>query len=788
MVLASPLWLAITGAVILVILPLVGVLIWQHRNWRRAEGYLEDTQERYSAVAAALDACPDGYFGWFESEETTAPHETQLSVGRCSRRLAVLLDLYRGLDATFEDVLSGFDEPSAKALASAVDMLRRDGRGFTLELSHTATGRRIEARGVRAGSESTTTSVDMIWMSDVTEGIAAVDQLTEENKGLIETNQRLESALDGLTSPVWLRDDDLSLIYCNAAFVNAVDARSSSDVTSRGREIAPRSSVREVRALAAAARASGITRSAPFHMVIDGSRRLMEVTESPVGLNTRDNNKAGSNNQDATEETPSLFGDGSGMMTAGIAYDITRQEELETHLSRETASHAEVLERLGTAIAVFAADQRLSFHNTAFAKLWQLDPFWLRDGPSYGEILESLRDQRRLPEVADFPAFKEKELDRFHSLIEPLEDVMHLPDGGTLRRVIAPHPMGGLLATYEDVTDTLAMERSYNTLIAVQRETIDNLSEAIAVFSSDGQLQLANPAFLALWDLPKTVISEQVSISQIMEMMADLISDQKTLSEFQDLTLGSLALDSDRLSRQARLERRDGITVEVIAAPLPDGGVLFSYDDVSDPARVEHALRNRARTLSANEKLRNAFIVNAMDELQRTLGERPDSQLELMRLIEDISELATLDSEQDTLQLDSFDLAAVVKSVQSVTQEYLKANEYRLDVTISDAVGWIVGDKRRVRQVIYHLITGALAGGPRGSTAIFEINRADETDSKAFVTFEVAGPSLPDREDDLHFAGLALVRHVAELHGGTLEVPPDKGGARRAICTLPVGP
>ena len=43
---------------------------------------------------------------------------------------------------------------------------------------------------------------------------------------------------------------------------------------------------------------------------------------------------------------------------------------------------------------------------------------------------------------------------------------------------ISPHPFGGLTFVYEDVTDKLALERSYNTLIEVQRETLDNLYEA----------------------------------------------------------------------------------------------------------------------------------------------------------------------------------------------------------------------------------------------------------------------------------------------------------------------
>ena len=43
-----------------------------------------------------------------------------------------------------------------------------------------------------------------------------------------------------------------------------------------------------------------------------------------------------------------------------------------------------------------------------------------------------------------------------------------------------------MLLSYEDVTDRLAMERSYNTLIEVQRETLDNLYEGVAVYGADG--------------------------------------------------------------------------------------------------------------------------------------------------------------------------------------------------------------------------------------------------------------------------------------------------------------
>jgi hypothetical protein len=51
--------------------------------------------------------------------------------------------------------------------------------------------------------------------------------------------------------------------------------------------------------------------------------------------------------------------------------------------------------------------------------LWGIEEAWLADEPTLGEILERLRESRRLPEFADFRAFKRERCALFTSLIEP---------------------------------------------------------------------------------------------------------------------------------------------------------------------------------------------------------------------------------------------------------------------------------------------------------------------------------------------------------------------------------
>ena len=781
----------ITGliAVVLLVPPAVIALWRQHRHWRKTEGIAARAEYNRTALQAALETAPEGYFAWFhqptaESDEDAAALPAFHSAGTCSRRLAVLLDLFRGLEASFEEIAEGFDPDSRARLGRAVEDLRAAGTGFQIGLTHTGTGRRIQARGLRATDDLGRTMADVIWMGDVTEGVAAVDTLTQETAALGRERDLLKAALDGIAEPVWLRDDDLSLIYCNAAYVKAVDAKSASDVISRGRELAPRVAVREARALAAAARAATETRRAPFHMVIDGSRRLMEVTESPVAAES-------ARDGESSSDTAPLFSDGSGRLTSGFAYDITRQEELETRLKREAAAHADVLERLTTALAIFGPDTRLVFFNAAFSKLWRLDPNWLLDGPAYGALLDALRAERKLPEVADFPAYKEKEIARFNSLIEPLEDVLHLPDGGTLRRVIAPHPMGGLLTTYEDVTDKLALERSYNTLIAVQRETIDNLQEAVAVFGADGRLRLANPAFAGLWELSLEALREGPAMGAVIEAFREFFDDTTVWARHRAVMLQTLSEGRERAAQQGRVVRSDGSVLEFISVPLPDGGVLFCYNDVSAPERVAQALRGRAEVLSATDKLRTEFITNVAAELDgpvaaisslatRMVTKNGIQSLapaavqdiitaakSLKMLIEDVRDLSGVEAGQQTLRLDSFDIREAVERVASMMREAFRRKGITLTVVCPDTAGWMVGDAVRIKQTLYHVLSGALKNvtGDRIELAVQRTAPAD-------VVFAVRHAVGDNPAQGL---GVYLAQRIIELHGGTLDVTITNG-------------
>ena len=114
----------------------------------------------------------------------------------------------------------------------------------------------------------------------------------------------------------------------------------------------------------------------------------------------------------------------------------------------------------------------------------------------------------------------------FTSLIEPQQELLHLPDDRTLSLSVSPHPFGGLIFVYEDVTDRLALERSYNTLIEVQRETLDNLFEAIAVYRQRRPAQAAESRPIAqIWGLSEADLAGEPHVAEIVEKTRDFYDD-----------------------------------------------------------------------------------------------------------------------------------------------------------------------------------------------------------------------------------------------------------------------
>src|SRR3546814_7460523 len=108
----------------------------------------------------------------------------------------------------------------------------------------------------------------------------------------------------------------------------------------------------------------------------------------------------------------------------------------------------------------------------------------------------------------------------------------------------------------ENVTDRLALERSYNTLIAVQRETLNNLHEAVAVFGGDGRLKLWNPSLARMWRLTERQLAGEPHLAEVVEAIRDFFPGVADWEVFKSYLVLQIAAPEARDRKSTRLNSR----------------------------------------------------------------------------------------------------------------------------------------------------------------------------------------------------------------------------------------
>lgn len=513
------------------------------KNIKRAKA----ARKRASYLQAALECQPDGFFLWLYDDVGF------LSRTLASPRLSVMLNLTGGADATFNAVLERLNRRDAENLTNALQTMRADGAPFDLNASDATGGQSFLVSGFRAVQDGDKPLLDIVWVRDVTQLQAQTAALANEARALNERAEVLRNIFDSFPFPVWVRNENLRLIMCNPSYAAAVHAQNEDDALKESAELVYEKSPKEARILAAAARAAGREHKTREDVIINGRRKRFEVSEIPL------------KKQNGSFRSQTL----------GFARDVTAYQEIDDELQRHIAAHIGVLEHLKTPIAVFDAEMRLTFYNTAFINLFDLDEQWLDASPTYAHFIDVLRDKRKLPENRNFNTYKAQELHYFSTLVSAREDTLHLPNGLTLLRTMTPHPLGGLLIVYEDVTGHLALERSMNLQNDTRRALLDAISEAACIFSRSSRLAFVNKAYEKLWNVQAaTLAKEKTTLSAVLERQREFFDDKTDWKRLKELMFGVVSAHDGTVFE---ITRADGQVLEFSATMLPDGSILTLY-------------------------------------------------------------------------------------------------------------------------------------------------------------------------------------------------------------------
>jgi signal transduction histidine kinase len=690
---------------------------------------------------------------------------------------AVLLPPGRRAEAIL-DFPAWLAEPEVQTLVGALDALKREGHGFDLSL-RARDGRVMRATGWVLGGGMALRIRPAFAQAPVTAPPAPTP-------GEPATLATVRTVLAGLAKPAFLRDTAGKLVYGNPAYHELAATLGKAGTPAQPAELV-------------AAEPKRAPNGKPQSTVVMlGSAGPFDLVEYPVAGGT-------AGYLQPRNESPSVAA--TAARDAGLTYLLP------------------IIDTLPSPIAIFNGRRELVQSNRAYAALWKLDPRWLKPGMDERVILDKLRTDGALPAEPDYRAWRARHLTSYEATRPEVRE-WHLPDGRTVHVTVSPIGAdGGVMYRFEDITQQLVLQSQHRSLLDVQRSTINALSEAVAVFGTNGKLTLSNPRLSALWKVPTNLLEQSPHIDQIAAAVASALPDDGA-AVWADLKRKIIDLTPTRADQGGRIARADGKLIDYAVTRLPDGQRMITFLDVTESAQYERVLREKNDALLTADRLKDAFVQNVSYEFRSpltniigfadllasetagALNDKQKSYTEYIRassetlglLIDSILDLQTVDAGIAELRPEPQDVTALVNRASAgLAATFPKVDGeagLNLVVEVADNLPALVADGTRIVQVLYNLLSSAARySEPGGEIKLTVRSRGEHMsfvveDEGAPITGE-ARSALLDRDgvtggrDRGAGLGLAIVRAFVHLHGGTVQVEQRQPRGTRITIVLP---
>jgi len=707
-------------------------------------------------------------------------------------RLAAWLGLARlpGFLTELDGGTVGLSEADLAALRDAVRRTQKTAAPFRMDVRPRGSKRSLALHGQLADPLVSPGGAALVWWFDFSDSQSELSRLRGETSRALTDFSALVGLIEAAPLPMWFRGPDMGLRLVNRAYVNAVAAPDAAQVVERQIEL-----IETVDGLTAAQIArQALDRDMPIERDVQATigtqRRTMRVSDLPLG-------KEG---------------------VAGYAVDIEDMEEQARALRAFQDAQRSMLDQFSVGVAQFDRDRRMTFCNQPFLRIFALPSSVQIDPLDFDRFLDLARDKERLPEARDFPAWR-AELHNWFLSDGAVEDAWSLNDHTHLRMVAQPMPDGGLVLLAEDRSEQLALSATRDTLLRTRTATFDSLFESLCVFAPDGRMQLWNRSFPEIWGLPDGFLDVHPHVDQLLERISGFLA-----RPVQHKAIGEVVRSAtlDRRQRGGRVQLADGRTLEFAGVPLPDGNGLLTVIDVTDSARSEQALRERAIALEESDALKTRFLANMSYEFRTPLtsiggfaellqggvaGPLSDQAKEYVqailtsveRLSQQIESVLDLtQSEAGLLPMATDEIALLEFTTQVVREreEAVEAKNLSLDLRGDKGAGVVTGDRRQLSRALGNVIDNAITAAPTGGRVLVALVRrkagvkivvSDNGDGMrpAELARALEGFKLDEAGDSKRGLGLPLARQMIEAHGGRLEIQSEKGAGTTVTISLP---
>ena len=691
------------------------------------------------------------------------------------------------------------DDPKAGGLRQAeldslwakVQATQKSAAPFRLALSPNGSKRSLAVVGTLADPQVSPGGAALVWVFDVTDSQAELIRLRAAAARATSDFAALVGLIEAAPVPMWFRGTNMRLSLVNQAYVDAVGAGNASEVVQNQIELVESEDGRSPADIARASLQQQDKVERIVAATIHGERRTLRVSDLPLGQEG----------------------------VAGYAVDIEEQQQVAREFRAFREAQRKMLDQLSVGVAQFDAEERLTFANQPFRRLFALTDEAIEARTPFERFLAEAREGGRTPEVRDFPEWRRERLGWFEASAMH-EEAWPLPGGTHLRIVAQPTPDGGLVFIAEDRTEQLALSAVRDTLLRTRTATLDSLFEALAIFAPDGSVQLWNRSFAGTWGLTPELLDAHPSADELLGAIG------RNLVNPEEAGLIGAAVRSatlDRREKGGQVELSDGRTLRFAGIPLPDGNGLLTVLDITASQNAEQALRERAEALEEADAVKANFLANMSYEFRTPLttiggyaellksgaaadpqaaGEYVDAILSaverLTEQVENVLDLSQSEAGLLPIRKERLDLLEFLTGVVREREATIIAAGLSLD--LKGRRGRVINaDPRQMGRAIGNLLDNAITGTPEGGRIVIEIRRPAETvdwtleiviadNGRGMSAGELArvqGGGQPAKRERRTGLGIPLARQLIEAHGGMLDIASRKGIGTTAVIRLP---
>jgi PAS domain S-box-containing protein len=357
---------------------------------------------------------------------------------------------------------------------------------------------------------------------------------------------------------------------------------------------------------------------------------------------------------------------------------------------------------------------------------------------------------------------------------------------------------------------------------AVLRVTFDNMAHGVLMFDREQKVVAWNRQVIKLLDLRETFLAGEPHFADFIRFLAER-------GEY-----GAVAVEAEvqRFTAEAGQHRAfergrpDGTFLEIRHNPLPDGGIVIIYTDITERKRFEETLTAARDAADEANRTKSNFLANMSHELRTPLNaiigyseilqedaaDKNDKEAiadlhkiesagrHLLGLINNILDLSKIEAGKMDVFIEAVDLQALLREVLSIVKPLADKNENVIELICPADIGSFHSDQTKIKQCLLNLLSNASKFTSKGTLTLtvaregnfgvcFRVSdtgvgMTQEQLGRLFEAFSQADASTTKRFGGTGL-GLAITKHFCTMLGGDVTVESTPGTGSTFIIRLP---